>query len=144
MIEWPNSTDFRLFWKQFMLRITQAVALDVNEIHFTYLRSPGPGGQNVNKVATTALLRFDLAHSASLPDTLRERLLQVLGNRLTQHGELIIKASRFRTQERNRQDALERLTNYCIRRPYRVKRARKPSLVLGRYRNVYRRKSCAG
>src|SRR3990167_1480639 len=92
-----------------MLRITPAIWLNVNEISFTFVRSPGPGGQNVNKLATAALLRFNIRTSASLPDTVRERLLHVLGYRLTLEGDLIIKASRHRTQERNRQDALERL-----------------------------------
>ncbi len=92
-----------------MLRITPTCWLDSSEISFTFVRSPGPGGQNVNKLATAALLRLNIAHSASLPETVRARLLQVLRPRLTQQGDLIIKASRYRTQERNRQDALERL-----------------------------------
>ncbi len=92
-----------------MLRITPAIWLDMSEISFTFVRSPGPGGQNVNKLATTALLRFNIAHSASLAETVRTRLMHVLSSRLTQDGDLIIKASRFRTQERNRQDALDRL-----------------------------------
>lgn len=94
-----------------MLRITQSLWLDINELSFTFVRSPGPGGQNVNKLATAAVLRFDIAGSASLPEHVQSRLLHVLSSRLTQQGELIIKASRFRTQERNRQDALERLVD---------------------------------
>jgi ribosome-associated protein len=93
-----------------MLRITTAIWLDTSEITFTFVRSPGPGGQNVNKLATAALLRFNVRTSASLPATTRLRLLQVLSSRLTLNGDLIIKASSYRTQERNRQDALERLT----------------------------------
>lgn len=94
-----------------MLRITSSCWLDCSEISFTFVRSPGPGGQNVNKLATAALLRFNIAQSTSLSETIRTRLLQVLSARLTQQGDLIIKASRYRTQERNRQDALERLTH---------------------------------
>lgn len=94
-----------------MLRITASCSLDCNEISFTFVRSPGPGGQNVNKLATAALLRLNIARSASLPEAVRARLLQVLSHRLTQEGDLIIKASRFRTQERNRQDAIERLVH---------------------------------
>ena len=93
-----------------MLRITPAIWLDMTEINFSFIRSPGPGGQNVNKLATAALLRLNIATSPSLSETVRTRLMKVLSSRLTQDGDLIIKASRFRTQERNRQDALDRLT----------------------------------
>lgn len=92
-----------------MLRITPAIWLDMNEIAITFIRSPGPGGQNVNKVATAALLRFNIRNSAAFTDDVRARLLHILSSRLTLDGDLIIKATRFRTQERNRQDALDRL-----------------------------------
>lgn len=98
-----------------MLRITPAIWLDMNEITITYVRSPGPGGQNVNKLATAALLRFNIRTSAALTDTVRERLLHILSSRLTLDGDLIIKATRFRTQERNRQDALDRLVDILQR-----------------------------
>lgn len=92
-----------------MIRITQHISLNPAEIKLSFIASPGPGGQNVNKVATSAQLRFDALHSPSLPEPVRARLLALIGKKLTGQGELIIKASRFRTQERNKQDALNRL-----------------------------------
>lgn len=94
-----------------MIRITASCSLDMSEIRFSFIRSPGPGGQNVNKLATAVLLRWNVIQSASLSEVLRYRLLHALKHRLTQSGELIIKASRHRTQERNRQDAIDRLTS---------------------------------
>ena len=76
---------------------------------FSFIRSPGPGGQNVNKVATGVLLRFNIAQSTTLSEEVRTRLLVVLSNKMTGQGELMIKATRYRTQERNKQDAIERL-----------------------------------
>lgn len=92
-----------------MIKITPNIMLDESELHFTFVRSPGPGGQNVNKLATAAQLRFDVRHSPSLTETFRARLVKLALNKINQEGELIIKASRFRTQERNKQDALDRL-----------------------------------
>ena len=83
-----------------MIKVTENVYIVETELIFTFIRSPGPGGQNVNKVATAVLLRFNLKDSPSLPEELRVRLLCRLANKLTQQGELIIKASRYRTQER--------------------------------------------
>ena len=79
------------------------------ELQWVYVQSSGPGGQNVNKVATAVQLRFDVVHSASLPEEVRGRLARLAGRRFTQDGVLIIEAKRYRTQEKNRQDALERL-----------------------------------
>ncbi|MDO9065159.1 MAG: alternative ribosome rescue aminoacyl-tRNA hydrolase ArfB [Sulfuricella sp.] len=92
-----------------MIRITSQLAIDENEIELQFIRASGPGGQNVNKVSTAVQLRFDVAHSPSLPEDVRARLMKLAGNRLTNEGELLIEAKRHRTQERNRQDAIQRL-----------------------------------
>ncbi len=91
-----------------LIRITRSLAIDEREVVTSFVRSSGPGGQNVNKVATAAQLRFDIRHSPSLPEGVRERLLRLAGRRVTSRGVLIIDARRYRSQERNRQDALER------------------------------------
>jgi ribosome-associated protein len=94
---------------QGMIRITSQLAIGENEIELQFIRASGPGGQNVNKVSTAVQLRFDVAHSPSLPEDVRARLMKLAGNRLTNEGELLIEAKRHRTQERNRQDAIARL-----------------------------------
>jgi ribosome-associated protein len=92
-----------------MISVTPTIAIDEREIEENFIRSSGPGGQNVNKLATAVQLRFDVRHSPSLPHGVRERLERLAGKRLTRDGVLIITAQRHRTQERNRQDALDRL-----------------------------------
>ena len=91
-----------------MIRITPDIAIDEKEIRFDFVRSSGPGGQNVNKVATAVQLRFNVEES-HLPEEVKRRLGETAGRRITQEGILIIEAKRHRTQEKNRQDALERL-----------------------------------
>lgn len=83
--------------------------VDPRELEFHFVRASGPGGQNVNKVASAVELRFDVVHSTSLPPAVRNRMLELYASRITKRGLIVIEADRFRTQERNRQDALARL-----------------------------------
>jgi ribosome-associated protein len=97
------------------LKITADIAIDERELEERFVRSSGPGGQNVNKVSTAVELRFDLGGSPSLPEGMRARAMRLAGRRLTEDGILIIQADRFRTQERNRADARERLVELLAR-----------------------------
>jgi ribosome-associated protein len=92
-----------------MIRVNDHISIDEGEIEESFIRSSGPGGQNVNKLATAVQLRFDVRHSPSLPHEVRARLERLAGRRLTRDGVLVITAQRHRTQERNRSDAVERL-----------------------------------
>ena len=92
-----------------MIRVTPDIAIDESELQEKFIRSSGPGGQNVNKVATAVQLRFDAAGSPSLPEDVRRRVLSLAGSRATAEGVVIIEASRFRYRERNRRDAMARL-----------------------------------
>lgn len=99
----------RLAFNGAMIRVTDHIALDETELVEEFVRASGPGGQNVNKVASAVQLRFDVRRSPSLPNDVAIRLMRLAGSRLTTDGVLVITAQRFRTQERNRADARERL-----------------------------------
>jgi len=112
-----------------MLRITGNIQIDEQELDYTFVQASGPGGQNVNKVATAVQLRFDVAHSPSLPEDVRQRLLRQAAGHITQDGVLIIDARQYRSQWRNRRDATQRLID-LIRQAAKVpkpRRATKPS-----------------
>ncbi len=114
--------------------VTRRISLDEQELVESFLRASGAGGQNIQKVETAVQLRFDVRHSPSLPEDVRARLERLAGRRLTREGEIVITAQRFRTRERNRDDAEERLLAMIreaaeppppIRRPTRPSRAAK-------------------
>jgi ribosome-associated protein len=125
-----------------MIRITDRIVIDPREIEEQFVRASGPGGQNVNKLSTAVQLRFDLRHSPSLPDDVRERAARLAGRRLTREGVLVITAQRHRTQDRNRADALERLIELLRgaavppkpRRPTKPTRASKRRRLEGKKR----------
>lgn len=93
-----------------MIVITPDIVIQEKELNFEFVRSSGPGGQNVNKVSTAVQLRFDVRASTGIPAEVKNRLRALAGKRMTEDGILIIKANQFRKQEQNRQDAVERLT----------------------------------
>ncbi len=114
-----------------MIHITRSIAIDESEIQGYFVHASGPGGQNVNKVATAVQLRFDVANSRSLPGEVRIRLISLAGNRITEDGILIIDARRFRTQGQNRENAIDRLVELIrdvAQRP-KIRRRTRPTLT---------------
>jgi ribosome-associated protein len=109
-----------------MMAVTADISIREEELVESFVRSSGPGGQNVNKVSTAVELRFDARHSPSLPEGVRARLEKLAGSRLTKDGVIVLFADRFRTQERNRADARERLLA-LIRRAAVAPRPRRPT-----------------
>lgn len=98
-----------------MIQVTDEITIDESEIKEDFIRSSGPGGQNVNKVATAVQIRFNVRDSQSFPEEVRKRLTSLAGRRMTEDGQIIIEARRYRTQERNRQDGIDRLVSLVRR-----------------------------
>ena len=114
-----------------MIEITPTLSIEDSEIQLEYIRASGPGGQNVNKVATAVQLRFDIRNSPSLAEDVKLRLTRLGGQRVTLEGMLILEAKRYRTQEQNRSDAILRLTaliQRALEKP-KTRRATRPSLA---------------
>ena len=128
-----------------MIRVTSHISIDEREVEESFVRASGPGGQNVNKLATAVQLRFDVRSSPSLPAEVRDRLERLAGARLTRDGVLVITAQSHRTQGRNRQDALDRLVD-LIRRAAIAPRLRRPTkpTKASRERRVEAKKHRAG
>lgn len=114
-----------------MIEVTPSVKIEESELQYDFIRASGPGGQNVNKVASSVQLRFDVRNSPSLYPDVKERLIKLAGSRMTDEGVLIIEAKRYRTQEQNRFDAIQRLITLiqkALEKP-KVRRATRPSLT---------------
>jgi ribosome-associated protein len=105
----------------FMIQITSSISIDESELQFDYVRASGPGGQNVNKVATAVQLRFDVS-SSLLPDDIKHRLIKLAGSKMTNEGVLILEAKRYRTQEQNREDAIRRFVELVRKSTIKPKR----------------------
>ena len=113
-----------------MIFITPEISIDENELVFSFIRGSGPGGQNINKVSTAVQLRYDIIRSPSLPEDVKKRLLSQEGNRISENGVLVIEAKRYRTQSKNREDAMQRfseLVKAACQKP-KVRKKTKPSV----------------
>jgi ribosome-associated protein len=113
-----------------MLIITPEISIEDKDITFGFIRASGPGGQNINKVATAVQLRFDIRHTSSLPEDVKKRLATLAGKRLSDNGEIIIEAKRFRTQSRNCEDAIKRMISLitkAVEKP-KLRKKTKPSV----------------
>jgi len=128
-----------------VIRVTDHISIDEREIEESFVRASGPGGQNVNKLATAVQLRFNVRGSPSLPAEVRARLERLAGTRITRDGVLVIIAQRHRTQGRNREDALDRLVD-LVRRAAVAPRLRRPTrpTAAARRRRVEAKKHRAG
>lgn len=114
-----------------MIEVTSSVKIDENEVLYEFVRASGPGGQNVNKVASSVQLRFNVRNSPSLEPDVKERLIKLAGNRMTEDGILIIEAKRYRTQDQNRFDATQRLITWvqkALEKP-KVRKATRPTIT---------------
>jgi ribosome-associated protein len=114
-----------------MIEVSPTVTINDNEIQYDFIRASGPGGQNVNKVASSVQLRFDIRRSSSLDPYVQDKLIKVAGSRVSEDGILIIEAKRYRTQEQNRMDANQRLIaliQKALEKP-KIRRATRPSLT---------------
>ena len=127
------------------MKTTLPPAIPEEELKFSFIRASGPGGQNINKVATAVQLRFDVSNSPSLPGEIKQRLIKLAGARMTRDGEVVLDAKRYRSQERNRADAVQRLMHLIEKASQqpKVRHATRPSLASNRKRMESKKRHAA-